>query len=300
MLRPADRMSGKFGGGIACTVIVACIKKEPLKEYEGIAYIDRDFTTLYAPMRMTFAYINAHMDELKKLYEELEDDTSRQHLRTFLNQRLSGEFELEHVWADNQYFCKDFVPLAGVSCFVDCGAFDGDSYRSFCRNYKESTGKGYAGKAYLLEPSKNTFLRLSDTYSDSEQVVTLECGAWSEKATLHFREDEYEPMSDKIEEEGEIEVQVDKIDNIVSEQDKAGFIKMDIEGSELHALKGAAEVIKRDKPVLAISVYHKKEDLVTIPQFIRFLCPDYKLYLRAHTRWVHDLVLYAIPNAGSL
>ena len=98
MLRPADRMSGKFGGGIACTVIVACIKKEPLKEYEGIAYIDRDFTTLYAPMRMTFAYINAHMDELKKLYEELEDDISRQHLRTFLNQRLSGEFELEHVW----------------------------------------------------------------------------------------------------------------------------------------------------------------------------------------------------------
>jgi hypothetical protein len=63
---------------------------------------------------------------------------------------------------------------------------------------------------------------------------------------------------------------------------KAGniFIKMDIEGSEMEALKGAASTIKNRKPCLAISVYHKPEGIVTIPAFLQNLVPEYKFYLR--------------------
>lgn len=39
-----------------------------------------------------------------------------------------------------------------------------------------------------------------------------------------------------------------------------GLIKMDIEGAEYSAIKGALETIKRDKPVLLISLYHTAKD----------------------------------------
>lgn len=69
---------------------------------------------------------------------------------------------------------------------------------------------------------------------------------------------------------------------------------MDIEGSELAALRGAEKTIKKSKPKLAICVYHKPEDLITIPQFISSLVPEYKFFLRHHQYISWDTVLYAI------
>ena len=46
-------------------------------------------------------------------------------------------------------------------------------------------------------------------------------------------------------------------------------VKMDIEGSELKGLHGAAQVIKRDHPILAISAYHRQEDLIELPDYIK-------------------------------
>ena len=70
---------------------------------------------------------------------------------------------------------------------------------------------------------------------------------------------------------------------------------MDIEGAELDALKGASEIIVRDKPHLVICVYHKPSDIITIPEYILHLDSEYKLYLRHHTTDVSSgTVLYAI------
>lgn len=73
------------------------------------------------------------------------------------------------------------------------------------------------------------------------------------------------------------------------------FIKMDIEGSELSALHGAEETIKKFKPRLAICVYHKPwEDLWAIPYFIKECVPSYKLYLKK-SHYVWESVLFAVP-----
>ena len=70
---------------------------------------------------------------------------------------------------------------------------------------------------------------------------------------------------------------------------------MDIEGAELPSLKGAENTIRHYKPKLAISVYHKYDDLFTIPKYIKSLNNEYKFYLRAHYKpYFNDLVLYAI------
>jgi hypothetical protein len=69
---------------------------------------------------------------------------------------------------------------------------------------------------------------------------------------------------------------------------------MEIEGGELNALKGAARAKKKHKPKLAVCVYHKAEDLITIPQYIKSLGPEYKLYFRAHALGIIGSVLYAV------
>ena len=67
-----------------------------------------------------------------------------------------------------------------------------------------------------------------------------------------------------------------------------------IEGAELEALKGAKETIQRDKPKLAVCIYHRPEDMVEIPLYIKQLVPDYKLYIRHHSNTAGETVLYAV------
>lgn len=88
------------------------------------------------------------------------------------------------------------------------------------------------------------------------------------------------------------------IDDLVIERGLAtvDFIKMDIEGAELSAIKGAANTIRKYKPKLAISVYHKPDDLITIPEFISSLNPDYEFYLDYYTIVGDEIILYAIDK----
>ena len=119
----------------------------------------------------------------------------------------------------------------------------------------------------------------------------IEKGAWSKKDTLYFNNSSNSNSS--ISESGDSKIEVDSIDN-VCKNENVTFIKMDVEGAELEALKGAENTIMKNKPKLAICVYHKKEDLVTIPQYILSLNSDYKLYLRHYDSFCTELVLYAV------
>lgn len=75
---------------------------------------------------------------------------------------------------------------------------------------------------------------------------------------------------------------------------KVTYIKKDIEGSELEALKGAKRIIKEQHPKLAICVYHKLEDIWTLPELILRYHPDYKLYVRHYLTDILDTVLYVV------
>jgi FkbM family methyltransferase len=71
------------------------------------------------------------------------------------------------------------------------------------------------------------------------------------------------------------------------------FIKFDIEGAEKDALLGARETIQRYRPTLAVSVYHKTEDIIELPTVIKSLCPHYKLYLHGVCLNHGETVLFA-------
>lgn len=89
-----------------------------------------------------------------------------------------------------------------------------------------------------------------------------------------------------------VPVPVTTIDNIVGEE-KVGFIKMDIEGAELDALHGAENTITRDRPLLALSVYHIAGDMLAIMDYLHALIPEYRFWLRHYSVEAVDTVLYA-------
>jgi len=70
-------------------------------------------------------------------------------------------------------------------------------------------------------------------------------------------------------------------------------VKMDIEGSEYNAIIGAKETIYKNSPKLAISVYHRRNDLFTLPLLIHEIEPKYRLYLRHHSNSFRETLLYA-------
>jgi hypothetical protein len=71
---------------------------------------------------------------------------------------------------------------------------------------------------------------------------------------------------------------------------------MDIEGAELNALKGAEKTIIKDKPKLAICIYHSNEDMIQIAEYIHNLIPAYKIYIRQYRLYpsAAETVLYAV------
>ena len=74
------------------------------------------------------------------------------------------------------------------------------------------------------------------------------------------------------------------------------FIKMDIEGAELSALKGGIETIKKYRPQLAISIYHSDDDFINIPMYLYDNLENYEFRLGHYSPYTSETVLYAIPN----
>lgn len=73
------------------------------------------------------------------------------------------------------------------------------------------------------------------------------------------------------------------------------MIKMDIEGAELDALRGATETIRTARPILAVCAYHKCEHLWTLPSTISAVLPEYQISLRRYAEECWEMVYYAIP-----
>ena len=175
--------------------------------------------------------------------------------------------------------------------WILCGSIQ----RAFDAKYKFVNAYGKERKIFAFEPDAKNYSKLLENTAGLD-LVAVPVGVWSAQTTLYFSPGK--DAASGVQEEGTIEIKTDTIDHVVGDH-KIAFIKMDVEGSELEALKGAAHVIQRDMPVLAISAYHKQEDLITLPQFIAGCKNEnfkYDIFLRHHGCTVPELVLYGIPR----
>ena len=101
-------------------------------------------------------------------------------------------------------------------------------------------------------------------------------------------------------EDAELTVPTLAIDDLVAKErlESVDFIKLDVEGAELLALKGAKQTLKQFRSTLAISLYHNLDDFVTIPAFLRELEVGYEFYLDHFTIHREETVLFAQSTAG--
>ena len=124
-------------------------------------------------------------------------------------------------------------------------------------------------------------------------MKTYKYGVWSKKETLRF--DANGDIGAKIDGNGACEIKVTNLDSI-PDCNNATFIKMDIEGSELEALKGAKKIITNNKPKLAICLYHSDKDMIDIIEFVRKKYPFYKIYVRHHSNIEGETVMYCVKK----
>ncbi|MCL2284591.1 MAG: FkbM family methyltransferase [Fibromonadales bacterium] len=187
-----------------------------------------------------------------------------------------------------QYFGTGLIKPCEDEVYYDIGVFDGDSIDVFM-NFSNNRYKSIVG----LEADKKNYDYLLGKYKNNSKVNLINKGAWNEFGTLRFDSNSISSIS-KIDDIGETILETTTIDNVAEELKLAPtFIKMDIEGAELKALEGAEKTIRYCCPRLAISVYHKPEDIADILHYILRLVPEYKFYLRQHHYFFAETVLYA-------
>lgn len=190
-----------------------------------------------------------------------------------------------------QYFdLPEFYELkTDEEVFVDGGAYDGSTslqFMEWCNNkYK---------KIYVLEPDSLNIEKCKKKLKavSEDKIVLCNKGLAEKEEVLHFTNSH--DGSAKISEDGDSCIEVVSLDNLIPEN--VTFIKMDIEGAEYQAILGAKRLLEEYKPKLAISMYHKPEDMWEIPSLILKINPEYKFYLRHYTMTKDGLetVLYAI------
>jgi FkbM family methyltransferase len=182
---------------------------------------------------------------------------------------------------------------------IDAGACWGDTTLYFAHQV------GEAGKVYAFEFMPGNLEIFNHNIQQNQhlagQIELVKHPLWheSDKEMYCFDHGPGSSISDSS--QGQSNYLICKtitIDDFVMrhELSKVDFIKMDIEGAELSALRGALATIKKFKPKLAISVYHKDDDFDKIPRFILEANPEYKLYLEHHTIHDWETVLFALPT----
>jgi FkbM family methyltransferase len=101
-------------------------------------------------------------------------------------------------------------------------------------------------------------------------------------------------IASRLSADGSQSALTESVDSLVRRRrlDRVDFIKMDIEGAELSALKGSIETIRRFQPKLAIAIYHKPDDFITLPKALRVIDGSYRLAIEHYTIDLGETVLY--------
>lgn len=239
---------------------------------------------------------------IKNVEQMFFDEESRMVYKAMIKFRCTSKYsDLPYNSMRKQYFVNDFFDYSlerirgGVS-YVDCGAYDGDSILLFKKYMKKN--KVSIKSIVAFEADKENVCLLRRNHPD---VLVIDKGVWNQDTKLSFNGGKHSGSSlcvgqglnsSNNENNNVEEIEVCTIDNCQACND-VSFLKMDIEGAEINALEGAKKTILRNKPKLAICIYHSDEDMIRIAEWIHQLVPEYKLYVRQHSNCFCETVLYA-------
>lgn len=180
----------------------------------------------------------------------------------------------------NQYEHKNFKIHKG-DIIIDAGGFIGDTAALFC----EKTSKDCEIHSFeLLDENINLF-KFNNLLNGIEDHVIVNQLALSDKTgeKIYIKQAGVQGATSMFGNcDTDKELVTTTLDDYVKSKGlkKVDMIKMDIEGAEIPALMGAIDTIKTFQPRLALCLYHKWNDVVTIPRFLDQLGLDYKYYFK--------------------
>lgn len=192
---------------------------------------------------------------------------------------------------ERQYFDPDIVTLRRHEVFVDGGALDLGTSMVLLDLQRQ---RGGTAECIGFEPDPKNLERARALIAGGEAAgcELAPFGLWSHRTELSF--DSTSNGSSHLVESGGTQVRVTDLDSWLGDREIT-FIKLDIEGAEREALAGARRVIERDHPTLALSVYHRPDDVLVIPEFVAAVTPEHTWYLRHHSIYPAETVFYALP-----
>jgi len=273
-----------FGAGVWGHSIV-----DVFPEVRWRAFIDNDSAKIgkqdVLPIISFKEFIENSKNAVVLISSFLHIDEMKQQLIT---NGFSEDFIISFIWCTQYFDLPCFKPRED-ELFIDAGGFDGISTIYF---FKWLGDHKINGKSILFEPNPVLYNECKKNLKDCDNVKIVNKGLWHKNETLKFYKASYGSYVDS---NGEEIIEVISLDEYLKdEKEPVTFIKMDIEGAELNALKGAEQTIKKYKPRLAISIYHKLEDMWEIPNLLLEFVPDYKFYIRHYSLNFSETVLYAI------
>jgi FkbM family methyltransferase len=277
------------------TVVIAQLRTLGFRNIWGYMFVSSFYPDVFpAPFWPNpTEHTLAHKEQVMEGFRLYEDEVSQKTYVALVKHRLTLDGDcIKNLYRpiESQYFDPELIKLSKHEAFVDGGAYSGDSLQKFLR---------YAGgefdAIYSFEPNPGPFAQLKETVKRSGKgnILLYQDALGEEESVLKFRSDRYQAA--RLSEEGDIAIDVVALDKILAGK-KVTFIKLDIEGAELAALKGSERIIKDQKPTLTICLYHKLEDLWEIPAYIKSTGCYGRLYIRKYDDTLLDIICYAIPH----
>lgn len=225
------------------------------------------------------AYYASHRQQLQAAFETLADEQSRRVFRSILSYKLSGiiDFLLDcDTPADSNLA---LLAPASDKTYVDLGAYTGDTILAYQKAMQgaEDDCEWQNAPILAVEPEPRNFRKLQETVSSLglsrcvcvQAAISDSTGeAWIAKGGGRGSQ------SDK-----RVPVRAETLDRLLQGR-PAHIVKMDVEGAESAAIRGAAETIKKYRPALRVAAYHRTDDLWSLPLQVLDLCADYQVFLR--------------------
>lgn len=191
---------------------------------------------------------------------------------------------------EDHYLIPEVMKVMKSPIIIDAGACRGELLTTLQKKDVKFE------KCYFFETNYDNFKYLESQIQKKGNTkhICINKGLWCETKKLYFFEGNDIAGGKIVQYETDQMIDVVSIDDFFSSK-RCDYIKMDIEGAEYEALEGGINVIRRDRPVLAISIYHSLEDFWRIPQYLMSELNNYKYYVRQHSLIFGETVLYAIP-----
>ena len=304
-------------GRSLCFVVTIYNSSRPIKQLRDLGCVSVvGFPALYWKYEQEFIPWScmglAHpmwdaRDDIRRAYQTLADEESR---LVFLEQ-LQWRMDLDSSKLSppspvaETYFPADIFATNDQEVFVDCGAFDGDSIGSFLAQHNQNFAHIYALEPDAQNREKLERFREQLPAAMALRLTILPYAVGEKRAFVKFLSGD-NVRSHVSAETGNAETECVPLDELFAGDGLTGlpptynkptYIKMDIEGAEPEAIKGAANLLSTAKPVLAACVYHRWEHLWEVPLLIDSLTRDHKIFLRRYAEDCWELVCYAVPQS---